>query len=158
METALSGTTSGGVLAVPTDYLELKYAYINTSPKVFLERTTPETIYVTYRSVNSSGKPTDIAREGSNFIFGPLPDSDYAVAGIYYALPALLSASNTTNWFITNAPDVLLYGALLEAQPFLMNDKRIPVWEQMLAQSIALVKRESDRENFSGSTLATRPC
>lgn len=156
METALSGTTSSGVLAVPSDYLELKYAYINTSPKVFLERTTPETIYVKYRSINSSGKPLDIAREGSNFIFGPLPDSDYAVAGIYYALPTLLSETNTTNWFITNAPDALLYGALLEAQPFLMNDKRIPVWEQMLGQSIALIKRENDRENFSGSTLATR--
>lgn len=156
METALSGTTSSGVLALPSDYLELKYAYVNISPKIFLERTTPELIYTTYRQINASGKPASIAREGSNFIFGPLPDSDYAIAGIYYALPTLLSASNTSNWFITNAPDILIYSALLEAQPFLMNDKRIPVWQQLLGESIALVKRQDDRENHSGGSLATK--
>jgi hypothetical protein len=158
METTLSGTIASSVLAVPSDYMELKYAYIDGTPQQILGRTSPEQIFTTYRASNRSGKPLEIARSGSNFIFGPLPDSTYTVGGVYYALPTLLSASNTTNWFITNAPDMLLYAALLEAQPFLMNDKRLPVWQQMLTESIALVKRQEDRENGSGSTLATRAC
>jgi hypothetical protein len=156
METTLSGTMSGGVLALPDDYLQLKYAYLDTSPKVFLERTSPETIYTKYRAGNRSGRPLDIAREGSNFIFGPLPDSDYAVGGVYYSLPELLSESNPTNWFLENASDVLLYASLLEAQPFLMNDKRIPTWASFMSESIRLLQEQEKRENSSGSTLATR--
>ena len=32
MEKALSATTSSGVISVPSDYLEMKFAYINTAP------------------------------------------------------------------------------------------------------------------------------
>ena len=32
METALSSTIASGVIAVPSDYIELKSAYINTTP------------------------------------------------------------------------------------------------------------------------------
>jgi hypothetical protein len=156
METALSGSIASGVLAVPADYLELKYAYLTTDPSTFLERTTPELIYTKWRTRSASGRPLEIAREAENFIFGPFPDDTYAVAGIYYKQLTLLSASNTTNWFTTNAPEVMLYGALLEAQPFLMNDKRIPTWQGLYEQALETVKRADRRENFSGSTLATK--
>jgi hypothetical protein len=157
METALSGTITGGVLAVPADYLELKYAYLTTSPSTFLERTTPELIYTKWRLRSASGRPLEIAREADNFIFGPYPDSStYTLAGIYYKQLTLLSASNTTNWFTTNAPEVMLYGALLEAQPFLMNDKRMPTWQMLYDQALETVKRADRRENHSGSTLATK--
>lgn len=156
METALSGSIAGGVLAVPADYLELKYAYLTTDPSTFLERTTPELIYTKWRTRSASGRPLEIAREAENFIFGPFPDDTYAVAGIYYKQLTLLSASNTTNWFTTNAPEVMLYGALLEAQPFLMNDKRLPTWQMLYDQALETVKRADRRENFSGSTLATK--
>jgi hypothetical protein len=156
METALSGTIASGVLAVPADYLELKYAYLTTDPSTFLERTTPELIYTKWRTRSASGRPLEIAREAENFIFGPFPDDTYAVAGIYYKQLTLLSASNTTNWFTTNAPEVMLYGALLEAQPFLMNDKRLPTWQMLYDQALETVKRADRRESFSGSTLATK--
>lgn len=156
METALSGTIASGVLAVPSDYLELKYAYLTTSPSTFLERTTPELIYTKWRDRTASGRPLEIAREAETFIFGPFPDDTYSVAGIYYKQLTLLSASNTTNWFTTNAPEVMLYGALLEAQPFLMNDKRIQTWQGLYEQALETVKRADRRENYSGSTLATK--
>lgn len=156
METALSVTIASGVAALPADYLDLKYAYVNASPVKFLERVTPEEIYRNYPTRSSSGQPHWIAREAENFIFGPYPDSTYAIAGIYYKQLTILSASNTTNWFTTNAVDVLLYGALLEAQPFLMNDKRIPVWQALFEQSIATIDGQDRRERHSGSTLQVR--
>lgn len=154
METALTGTIANGVLAVPADYLELKYIYLDSSPVVFLERTTPEIIYTKYRS--NSGRPLEIAREADNFIFGPTPDGSYDVAGIYYKKLTALSTSNTTNWFTANAPELLLYGALLEAQPFIRNDARIATWQTLFDQSYMRVDRQNKRERTSGSTLATR--
>jgi hypothetical protein len=158
METALAGTMASGVLALPADYLELKQAYIDTNPPVPLERTTRELIYSKYRAGNLSGRPRSIARDIDSFIFGPAPDSDYDVAGTYYKLLPILSGDNTTNWFTDNASELLLYGSLLEAQPFLMNDKRIGVWQNFFNDSMASIDLSEQMENHSGSTLAARAC
>ena len=68
METALSGTISSGVLAVPDDYLELKYAYVDQSPIRWLERSAPETIYRNFPVRSGAEVPRMIAREAGNLI------------------------------------------------------------------------------------------
>jgi hypothetical protein len=155
METALSGTISSGVLAVPSDYVELKYAYINSTPVRALERVPVEQIYSEYPVRSGAEYPRYIAREGSNFIFGPYP-GDHGVVGIYYARFAALSGSNTTNWFTTNAPDVLLYGALLEAEPFIKNDARLILWKSMYDNAVQAIMDEEKREGRSGSAPRIR--
>ena len=156
METALSGTIASGVLAVPSTYVELKYAYVNTAPITWLRRQPPEFIYSRYPVRSGSAEiPKFIAREASNFIFGPYP-GDYDVVGIYYArLTSLDGTTNTTNWFTTNAPDVLLYGSLVAAEPFIKNDPRLPMWKMLYDEAIASIKEEERRESRSGSTPRT---
>lgn len=156
MESALSSTiASDGTLTVPSDYLTLKNAYVNTSPIRSLKRTLANYIRETYPSPTSgSGIPMYIAREGSYFIFGPQPDSQYTIKGIYYAQPTLLSVSNTTNWFTANAPDILLFASLLEAVPFLKNDDRIPIWEQKYLKSRDDLQQRESEEATSGSDIA----
>ncbi len=151
METALSGTIASGVIAVPSDYIELKSAYINSSPTLQLQRRNVEFIYDKYPVRASEGRPKFIAREGSNFIFGPYPDSGYTVQGIYYKRLTALSVSNTTNWFTDNAPDLLLYASLVEAEAFVKNDARIPLWVAGYERVKAMIEKEDKREAFSGS-------
>jgi len=157
METALSDTIASGVIAVPSDYIELKHAYVNGTPTRKLNRCDPEFIYDRYPLRSSNGKPSFIAREGSNFIFGPYPDSAYTIKGIYYARLSALSDSNTTNWFVTNAPGILLYSALLQAEPFLKNDARMATWEAMYQNAKDGIEREERNEQFSGSGLEMSP-
>ena len=156
MENALSVTISGGVAALPTSprYIELKYAYVSATPITWLDRQPPETIYNRYPVRSGAEIPKMIARERENFIFGPYP-GDYTIVGVYYGLLTSLSDSNTTNWFTSYAPDVLLYGSLLEAEPFIKNDKRLPLWQAMYDQSIAAIHAEERRESRSGSTPKT---
>ena len=154
METALSGTTASGVIAVPSGYASLKYAYINTSPVQWLERKDAEWIYANYPTRASDGTPKFIAREADNFIFGPYPSDGVAVAGIYYKKLDALSGSNTTNWFTTNAPDLLLWAALCEAEPYLINDARVQLWESKYAATVTRVQAEDEREEFSGSPIS----
>jgi hypothetical protein len=154
MESAFSAAIASGVIAVPTRYRALKFAYVNTSPVGKLERKDAEWIYYNYPTRSSDGQPRFIAREGENFIFGPYPDSAYTVKGVAYCALAPLSDSNTTNWFTANAPDLLLFSALCEAEPFLVNDARATLWEQKYALAKARIQREDDEEEFSGSPLA----
>lgn len=157
METALNGTVSSGVVSVPSDYIELKHAYINQDPSVILSRTKPESIYTHYPTRSASGLPTLISREGDSFIFGPYPDSNYNVRGIYYARLTALSESNTTNWFTGNASDLLLYAALVEAANFMEDDENFIKYENLFNRAVDRVMQQDNDEQFSGSTLRTIP-
>ena len=67
----------------------------------------------------------------NNWIIVPTPDAAYPFEVLVYQLIPLLDDSNQTNWLTEYAPQLILYGALLEATPFLKNDERIQVWQSM---------------------------
>ncbi len=150
METALNVTISSGVATVPTDYLDMKSAYIDGTPVSKLDRATADLIYDQYPLRSSNGKPKKIAREGSNFIFGPFPDSNYTVKGIYFAKPTSIQTSANST-FLAH-PDLYLWAALSEAAPYLKNDARLIVWEQKLSDGVA--KANSLANDFGGGGLA----
>lgn len=79
-----------------------------------------------------------------NIIVAPTPDAAYPAEIVYYEEPALLDNSNTTNWITQYAPNLLLYSALLECSPFLKNDARIPVWQDMYDRAAAVLNSESN--------------
>lgn len=78
----------------------------------------------------------------SNWLVAPTPDEAYPFEIVYYELPPLLDDEVQTNWITEYAPQLLLYAALLEATPFLKNDERIPVWQQMYDRAAAALNGE----------------
>lgn len=158
MENALSVTTSSGVAALPTSpaFLELKYAYVNQSPVVPLTKVAPEQIYQKFPNRTAGEVPFYIAEEATNFIFGPYPQDGLTIKGIYYARLTSLGSGNTTNWFTSNAPDLLLYGSLLEAEPFLVGDERMVMWNELYTRAFNAVKDEETRRKSGGGKLNTR--
>jgi hypothetical protein len=154
METQLSDTIASGVIAVPSDYVELIHARVDGSPTSPLTKKTSEWIYANYPTRSADGQPKFIAREGGSFIFGPYPDSTYSIKGLYYARLAPLSDGNTTNWLTENAPDLLLFAALCEAAPYLVKDDRVALWEAKYKNAKDAVQGEDKGEFFSGSPIA----
>jgi hypothetical protein len=154
METTLTGTIASGVVSLPSDYLDLKFAYIDSDPVSKLSRTSASQIYEQYPYRNADAKPTKIAREGTNFIFGPYPDSSYTIGGIYYAKPTSIATS--VNAVFTNYPDLYLYAALIEASPYIQNDARIPVWESKYESIKAQIENENAEEYGSGGGLEVK--
>jgi len=65
----------------------------------------------------------------NHWMITPTPDANYGMEIVYYEMPPLLDDENQTNWLTAYAPSVLLYGALLEATPFVKNDERIQLWQ-----------------------------
>ena len=153
-ETALSVAIASGVAAVPNDYVALKFVYINSDPTAFLERRSAEWIYAAFPQRGASGKPQFIAREGSNFIFGPYPDSNYTIKGVYYKTAGTLSSSVYD--LFTNNPDLYLFACLAESEPIIGRDKRIVIWEAKYQKILADVNAISAREDASGGTLRMR--
>lgn len=78
----------------------------------------------------------------THWLIVPTPDQAYPFEILYYELPPLLSDSIQTNWLTEYAPQLLLYGALLEATPFLKNDERIPTWQQYYDRAAAMLNGE----------------
>lgn len=78
----------------------------------------------------------------NNWIIAPTPDQAYPFEVLVYQLLPLLDEANQTNWLTEYAPQVLLYASLLEATPFLKNDERIPVWQQMYDRSAQALNGE----------------
>ncbi|CAB4158971.1 hypothetical protein UFOVP714_47 [uncultured Caudovirales phage] len=78
----------------------------------------------------------------SHWLLAPTPDAEYPFEILYYELPPLLDESVQTNWITEYAPQLLLYGTLVEATPFLKNDERIPVWQNMYDRAAAMLNGE----------------
>lgn len=153
MEVAYTGTTAS--TALPTGFLEWIFLIIDDDHEQKLSRRDAEWIYTRYPS--SSGKPVYFAREGDALLFAPTPDATYTLSGRYYKKLDALSDSNTTNWLITDAPELLRFAALAEAAPYIMDDARVGLWEgkyQAMKQRIQSTER---RESRSGSLLSTIP-
>lgn len=78
----------------------------------------------------------------NNWLIAPSADAAYPFEILYYELPPLLDESVQTNWLTENAPQLILYGTLLEATPFLKNDDRIPTWQAMYDRAAAMLNGE----------------
>ena len=154
METTVADATPSGSKedALPTGYLQMREIHLATTPVVSLSYITPEIMY-RIRAGSTSGKPNSYTIVGDNILFGPTPDGAYDYSITYYKAFDALSDAAPTNWLILNAPDLYLYGALLQAEPFLMNDARVPLWEKGVRQVIGDLQQQDDKDRHSGSEM-----
>ena len=144
METESDVTLTGGTrtAAVPTGFREVRRVYLNSSPVIELKYMTPQDYWARYTST-VTGRPVVFSVEGANFLFGPIPDSSYTAKVLHYkAFDALSSSAHAV---FTANPDAYLYGALLAAEPFLRNDKRIGVWKGLFDEALMELQTQSDK-------------
>lgn len=66
----------------------------------------------------------------------PTPTIDLPWQIMYYEQPPYLDDTTQTNWLTEYAPQALLYGSLLQAEPFLKNDERIGTWQNMYTTAL----------------------
>ena len=100
-----------------------------------------------------TGIPEAYTMRAGYLLMGPVPSSSYTMEIDYYARVAALSDSATTNDMLTNNPDLYLYGSLLEAEPFLMNDARVQLWANAFRQSMTDLQDQDDKDSHSGNSM-----
>jgi len=139
-------------LALPTGYIQMRNFQVNTNPLTTLSYVTPE-IYDRLWGGSTSGTPKFYTILANEVSFGPIPGSVMEVEMLFYKKFDSLSVTTTTNWLITNAPDIYLYGSMLEAEPFIMNDERVPLWATALERAVTDMQEQDNKDRHSGSAL-----
>lgn len=153
LKTASASTTGGdSTVGLPSDFLELRDIYIDARPRFTLNYLSPSAFSRDARAAES-GRPNFYTLRASEFELAPIPDSNYSLVMLYFAKPDLLSDTNTSNVFLANAPDALLYGSLLEAEPYLMNDNRIAIWSNFYNSALESLNVSDESSEYSGVPL-----
>jgi hypothetical protein len=154
METKVTLSTVAGTktVALPTDMLEMRRLQVSGTYNQPLSYRSPDELSIDYAS-NMSAQPIVFTVVGGNIELAPIPDGVYTLELTYQQRIPALSVSNTTNWLLTNWPNAYLYGALVAATPFIMNDARIQVWAQLYSQAIEGI---NSVDWYSGSTMKVR--
>ena len=156
LKSVTTATVAGdNTVELPSDFLEVRDLVIVGNPPQPLSYFSPSAFTRNARTWES-GKPLDYTVLANDFQLAPVPDAVYTVKMLYFAAPAFLSSTNTSNIFLANTPDVLLYGSLLEAEPYLMNDARINTWGTMFDRAINSVTRSDEQGQYSGVPLAMK--
>lgn len=133
-----SGTFNGttlttGIMQKPSDWRKTIAFYVgtgtdnNTHTPVFLRDYSY--IRTVYPDASVTGTPRFYGDAAYNYwLVQPTPTAiPYKIP--YFGTLTQLDDTTQTNWLTENAPDLLLYGSLLEAMPFIKTDERIPVWQ-----------------------------
>lgn len=153
MEQRATATVSTEYVVLPTGFLEMRNFQLNTNPKQTLRLVTPEYID-TFWAGSTTGQPKLYSFIGGEIQLAPAPDGSYTAEMDYYKKWDI--ATDLTNWLLTNAPSAYLYGSLLQAEPFLKNDKRIGVWERRFETSLNDIEKADKGDRWSGNSLAIR--
>jgi len=153
MENVVELTTTNNIVALPANFLEMRAATIKAATDVPLRR-------VGYRNQPKTlekGTPTTFARRGGDLILHPTPETETTVELYYYAdQGSITDDTDGSSWFTSNAPDLLLYGALLEAHPYLKDDERIVVWQTAFKEAMRTLQSMADDSEYAGAEIVVR--
>ena len=143
--------------AVPADFLEVKSLKLtSTNPPTPLSFMSIDALDEQSSSYTASSKPKFFGVVGNQLRILPTPDGTYTTELTYYAKLTKLSNTVTSNWLLASSPDIYLYGALLQAAPYLQDDARIQTWATLYERALNDLRTADDRAASSGGALLTR--
>ena len=142
---------------LPVDWLETARFHVTGDQPSRLELTSmDDMLQMRELNANTGGKPTHYAHIGDQLEVFPTPNATYNVELLYYQKIPALSDSNATNWLLTAHPDVYLYGALMQAAPYLDADQRLQVWAGLYGSAVNSINAESKKARYSGAGMRIR--
>jgi hypothetical protein len=134
-------------------------------PKSEKQITQDRSKYLDNSATNSSGFPWYYAIVGNQIWFYPVltmdADADPSTY-IYFELTYLskipsLSDSQTTNAILSKFPSLYLYGSLMQAAPYVYEDEKILIWNNLYNSGINRANEAYKRKNFPGSMAVSMP-
>lgn len=150
--TLVAGTST---LAVPADFAGLRTISVTSNGyPVSLTQLAPDVALAAYAGY-TIGSPQHFVFEGSNLRFYPTPDSAYPYALTYWQRVPSLSDAAPTNWVLTRHPDLYLFGSLVQAEAYLVNDPRIVLWKTGYEEALEQIIQASAIEGMGRGLQVT---
>jgi len=156
--TADTTSTDPEFISLPDDFQamrRIRLSSVTGKPHLdFLSGTQMDEIR--FGDANTPAQPKYFTITGDEIELGPTPDQDYTIEMTYRKnIPAL--SSNSTNWLLDLAPDLYLYGALLECSPYMKDDNRIQVWGAGFVKAFDDLNDLGMTSAFNSGPMVMRP-
>jgi hypothetical protein len=155
MEQKEYANTIGGQAnyALPVNYLQMREFRLNQEPTISLTYVSPEI----FESWNlGQGMPKFYTIIANEIRIGPTPSGVYEMEMLFWRKFPTLSSTTMANWMLQNAPDIYLYGSLMEMEPFIQNDARTQLWAAGYYKAIETLQLQDDKDRHSGSALTVQ--
>lgn len=148
LQRIVTGTMTGAVFAKPIRWRRTRsFSILVGGERKYLKLRTYEYCRTYWPIAASTAEPVYYCDyDFEHFLIAPTPDASYDFELSYFERAEPLSEANQTNWTTQNAPQLLLYGALMEAMPFLKNSERIPEFQGLYDRAMnSIIKEDSER-------------
>lgn len=144
---SLTMTVGSRSVNLPSGYLEPLGLWItlsaNTEPLDLSDRYVP--IEQLPRGV-TSGQPGYWSIDGTTIKFDYLADQAYPLT--FRMLKSFaLSSTSTTNWLLTNFPNLYLYGSLRHAPAYMLKAQDKPLWDAYVQDALMTLEEQQARTN-----------
>lgn len=147
-------TINSQTTALPAGFLEARSLHIDTSIKTSLDYLPPDRFWATdIAASNDTGTPKIYTVQGTNLIVAPSPDLSYTGKITYFKKLDPLSDAATTNWVITNYPNIYLYGSLFEGSLFVKDYTEADRWFSLYKSTIDGLNDQDKTARHSGSSI-----
>lgn len=122
---------------VPTDMLEPIFVQVQADPDSPIEQISINQLIMLRRNrMRATGTPRFFALVGRDMQVTPVPSGNTTLEVTYYQQIPALTVGSPTNWLLTYDPDLYLYTSLMHAAPFLRDDARTVVMENLVSKQI----------------------
>jgi hypothetical protein len=144
--------SSAGVVTLPSDFRGWKrFAVRDGTSEWDLELKAAEETTNVSELYTATGVPKALITNGTTSQIWPYTDATYTFAGLYFAMVPQLTSSATTNWLITNYPNVYLYGCLAASRGLVSDDtpvgaSRFELWAKLFNRAIQRIKTDNSHE------------
>jgi hypothetical protein len=145
-------------IALPTDFQSMRRIRLSSvqgKPHLDFKSGTQLDEY-RYSIGDTTNQPLFFTIFGDEIEVCPQPGQDYTVEMIYRQNVPALSA-NATNWLLTLAPDLYLYGALMETAPYIKEDARLQTWGAGFQTALDGLNNLGLTSTFNASPMMVRP-
>lgn len=164
-----------GYAQLPYDFQEAKEVYLVVNGKnVLLERKSINEVDWNANANSSGALPCFFGRFGNYLRVAPynlgssVPSSRRPRPGeeitydpdgpllrlYYYKIIPPMPDDNTENWFTLYAPEVLLYGAMVELCNYTRDLDGMGVWNNKFSEAVNIIQGVEDRAEWRGSTVS----
>jgi hypothetical protein len=144
-------------IALPTDFQSMRWVRLSSvtgKPALEFKSGTQMDEY-RFSTSDVVAQPRYFTVFGDEIELAPTPDAAYTIEMVYRQnVPPL--ASNNSNWLLAQAPDLYLYGALLESAPYIKEDGRIQTWGLGLASALSDLNNLGLTSTFNAGPMTVR--
>lgn len=153
MQATITGTSTDMAIDLPADCQEIQSLRISTGGLYHeLHPLPPERLADTLATGYPAGY---VVTDDTVNIIGGSGDPGFAMT--YWKRIPALSATVTTNWLLLREPGLYLYGALIEASPYIKDDARAVLWSTQYKSILDGMTAEDDRYRYGNAPAISGP-